>query len=284
MKVSVIMACRNSNEELLSRSIKSVLCQTYKDFEFIIVDDGSAEPLSRVVGKISQDYRLKVYQISNSGLGAALNYGVQMSKGEYICRIDDDDAMTSDRMAKQVDYLDKHPDVSCLGTQFFFEAGGSIIKHRHFPTDHESIFRDTLSLRWALAHSSLMYRRCCFDKIGGYRVKGVGQDVDLFIQMGLVGKLANIDEYLTYYHLSSYSLSAKNPSKRLEAYLFAFSELQNQNTNPEYQVIISKSIESLKKQIASADKSKLSNFPLEKILFTKFVQWFGKKITFNNLE
>ena len=116
MTVSVIMASCNPEKELLTIAIKSVLKQTFDNFEFIIVDDGSKSPIEPIVRSISNDQRIAVFRIDNSGLGAALNYGISKSSGKYIARLDDDDMMLPERLQKQVGYMDAHPEVSCVGT------------------------------------------------------------------------------------------------------------------------------------------------------------------------
>ena len=116
MKVSVVMAGRNSNPALLKEAIDSILNQTFQDFEFVFVDDGSDKPMEPVVRSLSFDHRIAVYRIGHSGLGAALNHGIAHSEGEYIARIDDDDLMLPSRLEKQVRFLDIHPEVSCVGS------------------------------------------------------------------------------------------------------------------------------------------------------------------------
>ena len=85
-KVSVVVASRNPNPAMLKEAIDSVLRQTYKDFELIIVDDGSDSPVEPIVRSISDDSRIKVFGIKHSGLGAALNHGISKAEGEYIAR------------------------------------------------------------------------------------------------------------------------------------------------------------------------------------------------------
>ena len=234
MKVSVVMAGRNSNPALLKEAIGSILNQTYQNFEFIFVDDGSDKPMESVVRSISSDERIIVYSIEPSGLGAALNYGIQHSHGEYIARIDDDDISLPTRLEKQVKYMDEHPEVSCVGAQMYYKYKNRAYPHSRFPLDNEGIIRQFANLHFSLCHTVSMYRRSCFDKIGGYRIPGGGQDLDLFLQLGTVGELHNIDEYLFYYTLSPAGLSVNNPKKK-EAYIFALeSALKNKVYTPFY--------------------------------------------------
>lgn len=220
MRVSVVMAGRNSNPALLKEAINSVLNQTFKDFEFIIVDDGSDKPLESIVHSVSSDQRISVYRIESSGLGAALNYGIKHSSGDLIARIDDDDISLPTRFEKQVAFMDCHPEVNCLGTQLYYKYGNNIYPHSLFPLNHSDILKQISNLHFVMGHTVLMYRRKSFDQIGGYRISGGGQDLDLFLQLGTIGELANLNEYLGCYTLSPIGLSVVNP-KKAQAYLFA---------------------------------------------------------------
>ena len=275
MKVSVVMASMNPNKVLLADAIRSVLNQTFSDFELIVVDDGSKEPIEPEIKEISSGFRVKVYRIPNSGLGAALNYGIAHSEGEYIARIDDDDLMCPTRLEKQVTYLDEHPEVSCLGTQHFDKVGNRYRKHKLYPVDHEQMVRGMLTdRRLPMAHTALMFRRTSFDEIGGYRIPGGGQDADLMLQMSRVGKLANLSEYLTYYTMTTAGLGTINPNKR-KAYLFAYEEILNQNVYTQYEPQIKNSINILKNQIAAGQKSVRKTKIIRKLL-TLRIKLLGK--------
>ena len=125
-------------------------------------------------------------------------------------------------------------------------VGNKYYTHRKYPLAHNEIVKDLLSLNWGMAHTSVMYRKKTFNKIGGYRILGGGQDMDLFLQMGAVGQLANINEYLTCYTLSSGGLGSLNPKKK-EAYVFALKEVLEHNQYPEFEQITRNSIAHLEK-------------------------------------
>ncbi|WP_455996667.1 glycosyltransferase family 2 protein [Phocaeicola barnesiae] len=233
MKVSVVMASCNPDMKRIRLAINSILNQTFQDYEIIIVDDGSKRPIENSIKSISRDPRIKVLRIENSGLGAALNHGIQSSKGEYIARLDDDDMMVISRLQKQVDFLDKYQDVSCVGTFHYDMIERKSYKHRRFPTDHNRIVESLINCRFSLAHTTLMFRRSAFDKIGGYRIQRGGQDLDLELQLGSVGRLANISEYLNFYTMSSSGLGTINPTK-YKAYLFALNDVVSRNIYPDF--------------------------------------------------
>lgn len=271
-KVTVLMSCRNSNPKLLEKSIKAVLTQTFSDFEFVIIDDGSDKTLEPLVRSISTDSRIRVYRLEPSGLGAALTYGIEQAKGEYIARIDDDDLMAHNRLQVQVSFLDDHPEVSCVGSQRYSYTGNRYIKHRKFPLSHNEILKTMLSLRWAMAHTALMYRRESVKKIGCYRIKGTGEDMDLILQLGTVGKLANIDEYLLYYHISRGSLSAK--SSQLPGHLWALEKFKENKEYLQFSDIVDNSITILKQKIAVNE----TNHLWKTWLLLKLILLFGKEL------
>lgn len=271
MKVSVVMASRNPQRNMLESAIKSVLAQTFKDFDLIIVDDGSDAPIEGDIKEISSDDRIRVYRISNSGLGAALNYGINKSDAQYIARLDDDDLMCPTRLEKQFAFMDKHPEVSCLGTQHFDKVGNRYRKHKFYPVDHEQMVKAMLTdRRLPMAHTALMFRRSSFDEIGGYRIPGGGQDADLILQMSRVGKLANLSEYLTYYTMTTAGLGTVNPNKR-KAYLYAYEEILKQNVYPQYEPQIKNSISILKDQIAAGQKSVRKTRIIRKLLALRII-------------
>lgn len=254
-KVSVVMASRNPNPVMLKEAIGSVLSQTYKDFELIIVDDGSDSPVELVVRSITEDSRIKVSGIKHSGLGAALNHGISKAEGEYIARLDDDDMMLPSRLEKQVAFLEEHTDVSCAGTWFYDKVDNKYYPHRKYPVEHEDIVKGLLARQFLLAHTSVMFRKSDWQKIGGYRVAGGGQDLDLFLQLGTIGKLANIGEYLTCYRMSATGLATINPKKK-EAYLFALEDVIKRGLYPQYVDIARLSIENLKNPHTKKPKMK----------------------------
>ena len=255
-KVSVVMAGRNSKPALLKEAIDSVLNQTFSDFEFIFVDDGSNNLMEPIIRSISCDERIVVYRIEPSGLGAALNFGISKSHGDYIARLDDDDVMLPTRLEKQVSFLDRHAEVSCAGTWFYDKVGEKCLPHRTYPVEHMTLIEDLLNLKWGLAHTTVMFRKDAFDKVGGYRISGGGQDLDLFLQLGTVGNLANVNEYLTCYTMSANGLGSVNPKKK-EAYIFALNDVVERNLYPAYVEIAKSSIRRLKKENKSVLRTRL---------------------------
>ncbi len=110
-KISVVMPVYNTKEEWLREAIESILNQSYKDFEFIIIDDGSDKSIEPIVNSYN-DARIVLIRQENLGIAKSLNYGFKISKGEYIARMDSDDISLPERFEKQVNFLDKNPQIS----------------------------------------------------------------------------------------------------------------------------------------------------------------------------
>lgn len=273
MRVSVVMATRNPELNALKEAVDSVYGQTFKDIELIIVDDGSDIPVCDVIKPlINESIPARVFRIVPSGLGAALNHGIKQAEGEFIARIDDDDIMLPSRLERQVEFLDENPDVSCVGTWFYDKVGEKCLPHRAYPLEHKNLVKDLLSMHWGLAHTTVMYRKASFDKIGGYRISGGGQDLDLFLQLGTMGKLANIGEFLCCYTMSSSGLGSVNPRKK-DAYIFALNDVVERNLYPDYIEQAKASIRLLKKQKRSALRTRV----IRTIMVWR-IKLLGKKI------
>lgn len=116
--ISVVMPV-NNGEKYLPQAIDSVLCQTYNNFEFIIIDDGSTDKTKEIVNRYFRiDHRIKLIIQKKSGISNAMNTGIRKAKGEYIFRADGDDVCLRDRFKIQINYLLKHPTIDVLGTYF----------------------------------------------------------------------------------------------------------------------------------------------------------------------
>ena len=117
IEVTVLLCCYN-DANYLKKSIPSILNQSFKEFEFIIIDDGSIDETELVINKYKKyDKRIKYYKQDNIGLTKSLNRGINLSKGKYIARIDADDISYESRLEKQYNYLEKNKDIVLLGAQ-----------------------------------------------------------------------------------------------------------------------------------------------------------------------
>ena len=218
-KVSVLMANYNG-ERFLASAIVSILEQSYKDFELIVVDDGSKDSSPAILRTfMSKDSRVKGFYFSrNQGLARALNYGLAQVQGEYIARMDSDDLCHRDRLAKQVTYLDKHPGIYMLGCGYQnIDEHGARVRAWDVPLFCGRVFLERCIKRgvYPILHPSFMVRRFCLEELEGYReIFRIGEDLDLYARMrdryGAV--FGNLSERLYFYRRYDASLTGASDS------------------------------------------------------------------------
>lgn len=163
-RCSVVMPVYNTKEEFFREAIESVLQQTYKDFELIIVDDCS-DAFVRAVVESYQDPRIRYYRMeSQSGAAAARNLALDVSQGEFIAFLDSDDVAKPDRFEKQLAFFAGNPQVGCLGTAVN-AIGDDANKVVSFVYDsHEEIERKLIFFGCVLCQSSVMLRKKLLDE------------------------------------------------------------------------------------------------------------------------
>lgn len=200
--VSVVLGVYNG-QRYLAEAIESILNQTFTDFEFIAVDDGSTDKTPRILNDYAaKDARLRVLCIPHGGIVDAANAGLEAARAPLIARADADDISMPDRFAKQVEYMGAHPEVVCLGTRMWLmEPYGSIIDESKHPLTHEEIEKELLrGSGWAMPQPVAMLRKEAIDKVGRYRKEYLwSEDLDLFLRLAEVGKLANLPDLLLKY-------------------------------------------------------------------------------------
>lgn len=191
-KVSIIMATYNC-EKTLRRSIDSILAQTFNDWEFVICDDCSADGTLGILREYAEccpDKFVILVNEKNSKLSYSLNRCLAVSKGEYIARMDGDDESCPERLQKQVDFLDAHPEYEVVGTAMipFDEQGEKPIRY----AIEEPVPRDMVG-RSPFFHATIMMRKEAYDAVGGYTVSARtvrAQDYDMwfrFFAQGMKG-------------------------------------------------------------------------------------------------
>lgn len=180
-RVSVIMGVHN-DEEFIGESVESIINQTYRNFEFIIVEDAPTDRTPDILDQYEDGRVIRIKNDTNLGLTISLNQAFDHASGKYIARQDADDISQSDRLARQISYLDDHPDIACLGTSatLIGEKGG-VIGHRRALT--RPTLKDFLRKN-QVVHGSAMMRRDVLDHLGGYNeLFSVAQDYELWLRM-----------------------------------------------------------------------------------------------------
>ncbi|EKD71401.1 MAG: hypothetical protein ACD_46C00193G0002 [uncultured bacterium] len=196
--ISVLMSCYNA-EKWLHSSIPSVLNQTFFDFEFIIVNDGSTDSTINIIKNyIDIDSRIILLNKINTGLADSLNAGIQASRGEWIARIDADDLCEPNRLKSQLIASIKNDKVIFVGSNLLkIDLDGIAIKSVNFPTSHSHLVRNLTTIRKFPAHSSAFYRTTAVRSVGGYRKRiNRAEDRDLWLRLSEIGELASVPELL----------------------------------------------------------------------------------------
>lgn len=226
--ISVVMGVYNG-AGLLPETIGSVLAQTERDFELIVVNDGSSEPeVAQILADYeSHDERVKVIRKQNEGLTRALISGCNAARGRYIARIDAGDAMTPERLGKQKSLLDVHPDavLATCWTGYYGpeweplytansippgdgDTGGWVAS---FPLDGDERGRSI----GPTSHPSVMMRATAYKTAGGYRSQFYcGQDWDLWYRMAERGKFAGIQSELYRCRIFPDGISMRNVKRQ----------------------------------------------------------------------
>lgn len=200
--ISVVMPAYNARR-YVAEAIESVLGQTFTDFEFLIIDDGSTDETGQILKDWgTRDTRIRVISQSNSGVGAALNAGLAQARGKYVARMDSDDVCLPQRFQKQVDYLEQTPDCVLVGSRVLMidSDGAPLFEMESVQTTHEQIDQLLMEARWSIVHPAVMMRTSAVRQVGGYNNELVPvEDHDLFLRLAEVGKLANLPEVLLKY-------------------------------------------------------------------------------------
>lgn len=219
-KVSVILPTYNGRR-FIARAIESVLRQEYRDFELLVIDDGSTDDVaSKVAAYVARDARVRLIRNgSNLGLQKTLNVGLREAQGEYIARIDDDDVWElPHKLAQQVRFLDKHPDYALVGTGVIVvdEHGTELFRFLNPETDHQ--LRRRMLYRNYFSHASVMFRKSIAMQFGGYseRVEALHvEDYELWLKLGTTAKLANLPIYGLRFMLRPSTISARHKRVQL---------------------------------------------------------------------
>jgi glycosyltransferase involved in cell wall biosynthesis len=199
------MAC------FLTESIESILGQTFAEFEFIIVDFGSADNSKSIAaGYAAKDSRIKLHEIPNCGLAEARNAGCSFAQGRWIAVMDADDVSLPNRLLWEMEFMGKHPEVGLLGgATEWIDATGRPIRTNFFPTGHDEI-KAFLAIGFPFCHSAVLMRREAFATVGGYRAAFTSsQDYDLGLRIAEHFPCANLDRVVLQYRIHPSQISMR---------------------------------------------------------------------------
>ena len=196
-RVSVVSTVYNG-ERYFDRAIPDILNQTYQDFEFVVVDDGSDDRTPELLREVaSKDPRVRVFSPGRLGAAVAYNYGVAQARGEYIARQDFDDRSYPERLRLQVERLDAEPGLGVVGGYYVLadESRGERYV-RMPPVEHTQIVR-AMARYIPLAHTVATFRRKAWEQAGGYPIAANLIDLRLWLQVIKQGwRFANVPEVI----------------------------------------------------------------------------------------
>lgn len=217
--ISVIITSYNAGR-FIEEAIQSILTQTYKNFEIIIVDDGSTDGTYNTIKQLGlKDKRIKAFRIRHSGPSKASNLALRLAKGEFIARMDADDIACPDRLQKQVDFLLKHKDVVIVGGQcVLIDEVGKEIGEKRYPYSNKAIY-NALFVMNPIQHPTCMIRRSLLPKntISYHNHFLLAHDLEFIFEIAQYGKLANLPHVVLHYRQHANSLSLKNPKETFRA-------------------------------------------------------------------
>lgn len=218
--VSVVMPVYNARE-FLAEAIESILSQTYKNFELLIVDDGSTDDSWEMIGKYARRYPKKIKTLrlksrTNEAGNGAVNAILPKARGEYIARMDADDVAHPKRLEKQVAFLEKNSQVILVGTQArVTDARGRVTGKKTYPLSHDEIYKQYAVVH-PIIHPSVMIRRSMLpNKNRLYELKyGVNDDYYTFFRLMNYGEFANLSGRLLDYRVHGSNVSLVNLKKQ----------------------------------------------------------------------
>jgi len=201
-----VLFCVYNGENYLNEAVRSILTQTFSDFEMVVVDDGSTDATSTILDSFVDSRIVRLRNATNRGLVASLNVAIAHSHGKYLVRMDADDFSLPDRFQHQFDYMELHPEVGVLGCwmeQIDEESGyREILKA---PSEHHLI-RWKMLFETVVFHATVMMRRDLVISEGGYDEHFLHiEDTELWSRLILVTRFANLEEvlYVRRWHSAS---------------------------------------------------------------------------------
>jgi len=222
------MPCYNA-EDTVDKAVQSILQQSLERLELILVDDGSRDGTAAKLAEwASSDRRVRVIARSHEGILGALNAGLSHCQAPYVARMDADDIARPERLARQVETLDAHPDLAVVGSlvegfpQEDVREGFRIyLDWLNRLVTHDAIVRE-IFIESPLAHPSVCMRRRWLERVGGYQDHGWPEDYDLWLRLYLAGaRFAKVPEVLLYWREHPQRLTRQDSRYAVEQFLRA---------------------------------------------------------------
>ena len=217
--VSVVMASYNEEPEIITKSIKSIQDQTYRNFELLIYDDSTSPETRKAIDAFTEDERIKVFRSPERvGFVKSLNLGIKAAKGKYIARMDGDDIALPIRFEKEVAYLQAHKDVFVVGGQInIINEKDEITSSRKYPLGGAQLYFFSC-FRNPLAHPTIMMRRSLVDHGFQYDESlKMSEDLDFWLRvMNKSLKIANVPDTVLNYRVADNFIEKRSDRKQVE--------------------------------------------------------------------
>jgi glycosyltransferase involved in cell wall biosynthesis len=237
-KVSATLTTFNgATRRYLGFAIESVLNQTFKDFELLIIDDGSSDSTKQFCEKYLIDNRVKYIYQDNKGLAGARNTGIENSQGEYICFLDDDDVWKEDKLQKQLDFFEKNPDAGMVYTNLeLIDEVGKVIGYQKHKANGD-IYKELFYENIVDAPSSCMIRKEVFEKVGNFKewMKSA-EDYELWFRIAKEFKIYSTNEPLVEYRVHQNKMSTNYSKMEFYGIATLYYTLENDSSVDEIEV------------------------------------------------
>lgn len=215
--ISVVMPVYNA-QAYLRAAMDSILTQTFSNFEFLCIDDGSTDDSPAILAEYAhRDPRIRVITQPNGGVTCALNSGLRAACGQLVARMDADDLADPQRFALQVEHLQSHPECVAVGCYItLMKADGTDFEPGPTIHSHEEIVASLWQGKsGALPHFGAMIRRSALEKVGLYNEQfRTAQDLDLFLRLSEIGRLENVPRVLMRYRVHEGGVSAARANEQ----------------------------------------------------------------------
>lgn len=262
IKVSILLSVFNEKLPWVKSSVESILKQSYKHYEFIIILDNPEnietwEYICEVAEKNSKVRCVK--NDMNIGLVKSMNKGIEIARGQYIARMDADDIASENRILKQVEFLEQNQEVMLVGCDVSkINEDGSIISYRSRIVNGSKLINRLIKYRNLFYHPTFMFRRKAIDIVGGYREIPYAEDYDLICRLASGGHcLANLEEPLLQYRIRKNSITNTHRLKQKAMTLYV-QRLYNNLLRNKTDIHSSKLLESYLRSDRGIDKLRIS--------------------------
>lgn len=197
--VSVIIPSYN-HARYVEEAILSIVNQTYKNIELIVIDDGSKDNSVEIINLLAKKYNFKFLTQTNKGVSNTLNRGIEISKGEYICACASDDKFALEKVERQVHFLQSNTQYGiCYTDRIKFYENGITRKLPSNISGSGDLFERLLSQTIRVCPGTIMYRRKVFDKVGFFDPELAVEDFDMILKVAKIFEIGHLQEHLFYY-------------------------------------------------------------------------------------